>query len=231
MAISKDQIDLWSADLDAGEYSEAQACELLSPDERDRAQRFRFPLHRSRYTIRRGILRTLLGRYLDQTPESILFSYGSHGKPLLSGHGLHFNLSHSGAQACFAFSPVSPLGIDIERVRAMPDLLHAAGGFCSSTELAVLRSLSPDQQTQAFFRCWTRKEALVKALGPGLSYPLDRISVSFEEPARLLDVQHNPSELMQWHFHSWDPGSDYLGAIVSRNPDSRIVMHRYSANG
>ena len=203
-AIPNDQIDLWLVNLDGGDYSEEKAHALLSPDERDRAQRFHFPLHRRRYTIRRGMLRLLLGRYLHQDPASISFSYGSHGKPALPGKELHFNLSHSGNQACFAFSSTSPLGIDLEHVRPMPDLLGVAGTICSSVELTALHSLPPDEQTRAFFTCWTRKEALVKALGQGLSYPLDRISVSFDEPARLLDVQPDQTEWMQWHFHSWE---------------------------
>src|ERR1700761_7294847 len=106
-AIPKAQIDLWLADLEASQYSEENALALLSPDERNRAQRFHFPLHRRRYTIRRGMLRILLGRYLNQEPTSIAFSYGSHGKPALAGKELHFNLSHSGNQVCFAFSSAS----------------------------------------------------------------------------------------------------------------------------
>ena len=224
--IAANQIDLWSANLDAEEHLEQNAYVLLSADERDRAQRF--PIHRKRYTIRRGILRTLLGRYLHAVPESIAFNYGSHGKPVLSGERLHFNLSHSGCHASFAFSSMSPLGIDIERVRPMPGLLRVADGFCSSAESAALRSLPAEEQTQAFFRCWTRKEALAKAVGHGLSYPLDSISVSFDEPARLLDLQPGQEDLMQLHFHPWDPGPGYFGAVVSHSPESRIVPYHFS---
>lgn len=225
--IPKDQIDLWTADLDADEHSENKLSALLSPDECDRARRFRFPIDRTRYTIRRGILRTLLGRYLDAAPESIPISNGPHGKPALPTNAIHFNQSHSGSQACFAFSCGSPLGIDLEYLRPMPDLLRVSEGFCSSAELRTLEALPPEEQVKAFFRCWTRKEALGKALGQGLSYPLDRISVSFDEPARLLGLPADHGELMDWHFHHWEPGPEYVGAVVSRHPDSRIIRRRF----
>jgi 4'-phosphopantetheinyl transferase len=115
LTLSNGQVDVWFANLDSEPYMEEEAFVLLSSDERERAQRFRFPIHHARFVIRRGVLRTLLGRYLDLPPAAIQFSYGPYGKPLLTGEQLHFNLSMAGAQACFAFSAKSPVGIDIER--------------------------------------------------------------------------------------------------------------------
>lgn len=225
--VPENGVDLWLADLDADEYSEETAIACLSADERDRAQRFLSSVHRRRYIVRRAILRTLLSGYLEIEPRSVSFSYGPNRKPLLHGHELHFNVSHTDSQACFAFSSGTPLGVDIERVRPMPDLLEIAREFCSPTELEVLKSLSAEEQSRAFFRCWTMKEALVKALGYGLSYPLDQITISLDEPARLLDVRPDQEELLSWHLHSWEAEPDCLGALVSRFRDCQIIVHRF----
>jgi 4'-phosphopantetheinyl transferase len=222
LTIPTNQIDLWSADLDDSGYSEERAFALLSSDERERVRLYRFPLHRTRYTRRRAILRILLGRYLSAAPESIAFSYGPDGKPEIAGGEIYFNLSHSDNRVSFAFSSEFPLGLDIERIRPIPDLLRVANSICTPTELATLKSLPAEQQNKTFLQCWSRKEAFIKALGRGLSYPLDEICASSDGPVQLLNAQPEQTELTDWHFLSWEPGAEYLGAIVSRQPKALI---------
>jgi 4'-phosphopantetheinyl transferase len=148
---------------------------VLSPDERTRAAAFRFPHLRDSFILARGALRILLARYLDLAPAAIQFAYGPKGKPALAAPSLlDFNASHSGNLAVFAFTAGCEIGIDIERIRPVPGLQNIADRFFSRREAAELLSLPENHRDQAFFQCWTRKEAYIKATGEGLSAPLDR---------------------------------------------------------
>jgi 4'-phosphopantetheinyl transferase len=221
--IPEDQIDVWLANLDAA--ANQNLYDLLSPDERDRAGKFHAAVDRQRFIASRAILRTLLGRYLALAPQVISFSYGAYGKPTLSEYGLHFNLSHSHGLALIAFSSSSPLGVDLELVRTLPDLLQVGASIFSSAEAKEFETIAPPDQPAAFFKCWTRKEALIKALGTGLSYPLDQFSVSFDEPARLLSAEGSPS---LWRLYHLEPEPGYFAAIATQQAEGRIAMHHFS---
>ena len=179
---SADQIEVvpFSLEIDATELATCEAA--LSDDERARAARFVKPdLHR-RFVAARGRLRQLLAERLHATAAELRFDYNAHGKPRLAGDlagALEFNLSHSGEAAVAAFSSVGPVGVDIERIRTCVDHRGLARRFFSDAENRLLNDLSGDPQREAFFAIWTRKEAVIKALGVGLSLPLDRFSVGY----------------------------------------------------
>lgn len=173
-------------DIDAVRLDRLNA--TLSPEERERAARFHFPLHRQHFIACRGMLREILSGYLEMAPAEVRFSYNSYGKPATEGSTVRFNVSHSGGWALFAVTEAREVGIDIERIdpRAAQDQIPER--FFSPWEVAQLRSLPATQQTDAFFRCWTRKEAYIKARGLGLSLPLNSFDVTLApgEPAALL---------------------------------------------
>jgi 4'-phosphopantetheinyl transferase len=173
---------------------------LLAPDERARAERFVFDVHRRRFAAARGLLRELLGRLLEKAPASLRFEYGPHGKPRLRhdpGTALSFNVSHSGERALFAFARGRELGVDIEAVRAEIDHAAIAARFFAEGERRALLELPEAEQAPGFFTIWTRKEACVKLLGGGLAIGLDAFEVSLDEPARLRRVAAAPGERLR----------------------------------
>lgn len=174
------EIDVWLIDLDA---TPAYLAKLLDINERARANRFAFPVHARRFAAARGHLRMLLGSYLGCPPETITFDYGAWGKPSLrepAGEGLAFNLAHSSGQALITVSRTAALGIDIEVMRPMPDWQEIASQTFAPGEINALLSLPPDERMEGFFACWTRKEAIIKFWGEGLSADLTSFEVSLD---------------------------------------------------
>jgi len=154
---------------------------LLSPDEIERAMRFHFPLHRQRFIITRGLLRKTLSQYLDTAPDQIRFIYGPHGKPYLENNSLdlQFNVSHSADLAVFALTAHLEIGVDIEKME--PDFNEGvAKRFFSPTEYAQLMALSSDEKMKGFYQIWSKKEAIIKALGQGVFLSLTDFSVSLQ---------------------------------------------------
>lgn len=219
LPLAGDDVHVWRASLEAS-ISARDCCEAtLSRDELDRASRFHFDRDRRRFIMARGVLRILLGDYLRTAPEALTFEYGSHGKPVLADAyrgAITFNVSHSGELAAYAFSTRGDLGIDIEAIRPMPDAEDIAARFFSSREVARLRALPPEARTAAFFRCWTRKEAYIKAVGDGLARPLDAFDVTFapDEPARLT-IEGEESETRRWTLEPLDAPDGYTAALVT----------------
>ncbi|HVU32194.1 MAG TPA: 4'-phosphopantetheinyl transferase superfamily protein [Opitutaceae bacterium] len=166
------RVDVWRAALDGvPDRLLAESEVLLSADERHRAAEFFFERDRRRFIVGRGILRLLLARYLDRPAADIRFRYGPNGKPALAEtppRPLHFNLAHSDAIAVYAFTGVGEVGVDVERVRELPDWEQIAATYFSRAENARLRAAPPDRRQQAFFEAWTRQEAWLKAVGVGL---------------------------------------------------------------
>jgi 4'-phosphopantetheinyl transferase len=162
----------------AGEPSDLDEA-LLDDAERARATRFVRPPDRQRFVLAHAALRLFLARCLDIQPTAVRYANGVHGKPHL-GPGLpplEFNLSHSGGLGVVAVTQDRSVGVDVEQLRDVPDALSIADTHFSSAERAVLRSLPRVEQRGAFFRCWTRKEAVIKATGEGLSRALDSFDV------------------------------------------------------
>ncbi|MFZ1133627.1 MAG: 4'-phosphopantetheinyl transferase superfamily protein [Candidatus Korobacteraceae bacterium] len=193
---------------------------LLSPDETARAQRFRFESDRNNFVVARGTLRELLGRYLTIPPKELRFSYSTFGRPsvadLSATTAFDFNVSHSGEVALMAFSIGRHIGIDVEKVRQDFTTGEIADRFFSFAECTALRGLSEDQRHAAFFRCWTRKEAFIKALGEGLSHPLDRFDVSLDPntPAALLATRPDSNEAQRWELSDIELPGDYVAALA-----------------
>ena len=202
------EVHVWSLPLDISLSSLASVTEFLSPDERKRADRFRFQVHRNRFVVGRGLMRVILGRYCDVPPERLRFNYGPNGKPELTpgegarhtGGALHFNLAHSEGVGILAVTRAGPVGVDVEQVRRLREFKELVSQFFSVREAAEFLRLEWEQQPAAFFNLWTRKEALLKATGEGIGRSLNRVEVSFllGEPARMLSL---PPE--QWASCEW----------------------------
>jgi 4'-phosphopantetheinyl transferase len=183
-------IEVWTAKLEAGTTRLAEYEHMLSADERARAGRFHFAQDRHRFIVARGILRTLVAGRLGLAPAAVAFSYLAHGKPAVAAESpLDFNLSHSGNRALFALSGNGRVGVDLEALDRDVDVMALAQRFFHPGETAALRQLPQPLRRRAFFACWTRKEAVVKATGDGLlAAPMDafEVSVAPDAPPRIL---------------------------------------------
>ena len=199
--------------------------QILSKDEQTRAARFHFQRDRRRFAVGRGILRAILGGYLNVEPDQVEFCYGAHGKPYLAGNlddsALRFNLAHSHELVVYAFACGRDIGVDLEYIRPIPNFERISANFFSARENAALNSLPAEQRQEAFFNCWTRKEAYIKALGDGLAHPLDQFDVSLipGEPVRLLSVEQAPEEVSRWRFQAFTPTPGYAAAVVVEGHD------------
>jgi len=195
--------------------------QLLSGDEQARANRFHFEIHRRQFIVARACLRILLARYVRIEPQVIRFTYSKYGKPELAtvserGARLNFNLAHSGELAVYAFTGIGEIGVDLEDIRPEFTGDDIARRFFSATEVACLDQLPVDQRALAFFNCWTRKEAFIKAKGMGLSLALDQFDVTLApdaEPA-VLSTKWDESEATRWSLRALDPGVGYVGAVA-----------------
>ena len=212
-------VQLWRINLDAVAKPESRWQSIISPDERDRASRFHFERDRLYFCAARGLLRTLLAGYVAAEPQDLRFHYSDKGKPeLAEPHAstrFSFNLSHSGGVALIGLTRDGPIGVDIEKIRDDFDTAAIARRFFSASDQEHLLSLPPQEQHQAFFRCWTLKEAFIKALGEGLSHPLHQFDVSLgtEAPVSLV-TRPDPSEAALWQLQSVEAGPGYAAAVA-----------------
>lgn len=179
-------VDLWRADL---KMHVDGAEDICSAEELQRASRFMFAKHRKRYMAARGALRRVLGRYLNSCPAQIRLAKGAEGKPeLAESMGLRFNISHCDDEALIAISRNLEVGVDLELDRQLPDALSLARRFFATEEVAALESAEPARQVGAFFDCWTRKEACLKATGLGLTVDTRCFSVGIGSAARTVEI-------------------------------------------
>jgi 4'-phosphopantetheinyl transferase len=208
-------IDLWLWPLDVDPAQVGALAKHLSADEAARADRFHHARDRDRYIVGRGHLRVVLGDLTGCRPQDIRLTYGAEGKPELKG-GPFFNLSHSGGWAALAITPAAPVGIDIEAHRPVDNGL-AASCF-SKAEMAVFRTLPPSDRRSGFFRCWTRKEAFLKAQGSGLSCPLDSFDVTLEAdtPPRITRISAPADDPAAWQLVDLALGPGMAGAVAVR---------------
>lgn len=197
--------------------------ELLQPDELDRANRFYFERDRKRFAIARGFLRVLLGRYLQNDPKSLMFSYGAYGKPALAVETvLRFNMSHSGSMALYALTEGREIGVDVEQMRADFTSDDIARRFFSPFEVESLCGLPREGRVEGFFRCWTRKEAYIKATGRGLSQPLDGFDVTLGPRERAALLRNDDGTHERWTMANIEVGPGYAGALAVEGPISSI---------
>ncbi len=225
-ALLPNEIHLWHQNLVRGGAEVEALGGLLSPEEWDRARRFRFDANRNDFVVGRGTLRALLGHYVGVPPKELRFEYSEYGRPGLvteSPEGdLDFNVSHSGGRALLGFARGRKIGLDIERIRWDFGTSEIADRFFSEAERSALQNLPAEQRHEAFFRCWTRKEAFIKALGEGLSYPLDQFDVSLAPvvPAQLLAIRPNDEEAGRWNMWNIQPPGGYAAALVAQSDRS-----------
>jgi 4'-phosphopantetheinyl transferase len=214
-AVSARATHVWRVELD-GRSALGYCTSLLSPDETARAARFRFDRDRDRYVIARGALRDVLSRYTGTPPARLRFIYNEFGKPALEPAGCAFNLSHSGDIAMIALSSQAPVGVDVEQVSRQVDIEGLAERFFCPAEADVILSLDGEARRRAFFNGWTRKEALLKARGIGVTLGLQTFEVSVhpEEPARLVAVNGNAEAAARWSLHALEPAPGYAAAVA-----------------
>lgn len=214
------EVHVWRASLTAARDELARLHEILGDDERVRAARFRFDVHRDRFVAGRAIQRLLLARYLDVRPGAIRYRHAAHGKPSLSGpeaeSGIRFNVSNAEDGLLVALALERELGVDLEPLHRVVDRDAVARRFFSAPENQVYDTIAEDQRDAAFFTCWTRKEAYIKAVGDGLSMPLDCFDVTLRpgEPARLLATRGDPQQAERWTLRELDAGPGWLAALV-----------------
>lgn len=204
----------------------------LNTEERARYNRFRFEKDRLTYVYCRGVLRALLGRYLNVLPNNISFDYTEYGKPYLSGqHNLYFNLSHAGDYALIAFTTTSAIGVDVEMIDRTIDTDKLVHRFFSPVEITAVAALPQAERPVAFFKLWTRKEALIKAHGAGLSLPLAQfgITVSDLEDVRVLHTDWAPEAADLWRIYSFTTAKDLPGAIALKAPLEGVYFFTYQA--
>jgi 4'-phosphopantetheinyl transferase len=232
--LGEGQVHVWRASLDQNARVIANLSSLLSEDEYKRAMRYYRPVDRDRFIAGRGILRKIISAYLELPPSQLRFTYNEYGKPAVSDdqndRTLNFNLSHSAQLILYAVTRGRVVGIDIEYIREDFATLEIAERFFSKDELAALKSLPADQRTMGFFNCWSRKEAFIKAKGMGVSYPLDRFTVSLApgEPPALLKVDDDEREVAQWKMYELNPGAGYAAALIATEPPVTLKRRHWN---
>jgi 4'-phosphopantetheinyl transferase len=218
-----------SLDLDVKELAEYES--FLTPDERKRADRYLNRNLRNRFVAGRGFLRETLSLYLDIPPDMIVLALEEQGKPFLAdnslNYSLQFNLSHTGGEAILAVTGNCRVGVDLERVRDNLAYREIARRFFSRREQEELFALPPSEHLDAFFRCWTRKEAYIKGCGTGFSQPADGFAVSLrpDEPPALLEHRDLPLEPLRWRLADLQVPAGYRAALALEGvgPDVRYV--------
>jgi 4'-phosphopantetheinyl transferase len=229
LALPKDEVHLWRADLEAIGVEESRWQRALSSDELARASRFHFSRDRQHFVAARAVLRIILASYLATEAKKIEFCYSKKEKPSLGpAHersDLTFNVSHSGGIALFAFTRGREIGVDVEQVRRDSDSEAIARRFFSVHEQEQLAALPAEERGEAFFRCWTRKEAYIKATGDGLSLPLGQFDVSMAagETNALLATRPDGSEARRWRLQEVPGGTGYVAALCVAGQDWKLI--------
>lgn len=223
--LTSDSLHLWVGRFSAlaarGAYFES----LLAADEGQRAARFVADGVREHFIVARGMLRVLAGHYLNVRPGAIRFTYGARGKPALPESDIHFNLSHSGDVIVAGFIAGRDVGVDVEEIRPMPEMKRVAMDNFSAAEFAAWAALPPETQMRAFYICWTRKEAYIKATGDGFRLPLADFDVSFspDETPRLLRVAGD--DPARWSLLHLDPAPGYVGAACVEGSAPHLTIY------
>jgi len=222
-ALAAPDIEVWQMRLDQETEQVLQLEKLLSDDEIARGRRFHAERHRRRFIVSRGALRTLLSHYLSVKPGDIVFGYSSHGKPFVQEQSNHvnFNMSHSGECAIYAVSREYQIGVDIEFLDRKIEFDDVAKRFFEPREYTDMRELPQAVRKRAFMACWTRKEAVVKALGDGLSIPLDqfRVSADPDAPPCVIEISAKHHQLSDWIMHTLDVGCEYYATLAGYRSD------------
>jgi 4'-phosphopantetheinyl transferase len=215
------QVDVWRVHVNPLSNVRDRLEATLSEDEKERAARFHFMADRDRFIFAHAGLRDVLSRYLPCEPDQFHFSTIAHGKPTLNEQKVEFNLSHSGDFALIAIAKECRVGVDVERIRSGISSYVIAQQYFSTSEFAELQSLPLGQRESAFFTCWTRKEAYIKAQGQGLSLPLESFDVSLipNEAAMLRATRPDSEEAARWTLLALDVDPCYQAAVAAEGRD------------
>jgi 4'-phosphopantetheinyl transferase len=233
LTLSSRDVHIWRTSLELSPFHVQRLRQILAADELDRAGRFYFERDRQHFTVARSVLRIILSRYQGIDPRQLAFSYSRYGKPALATaprkDWLRFNVSHSHELAMYAVTSGREVGIDIEYIRPNVASEAIAEHYFSPCEVAMLRSLPAHLRHEAFFTCWTRKEAYIKARGEGLSFPLDHFDVSLKpgEPAALLRTLGDRYEASRWSLQELTPGAGYVAAVAVEGHDWQLTCWQW----
>jgi 4'-phosphopantetheinyl transferase len=226
LSLGEQEVHVWRVPVDASAADLASLQAVLTAEEVAKARRFVFERDRTRSLVTHALLRILVGRYLQTSPSLLRFTANTYGKPALASPDLplQFNLSHSANLVLYAFAWRRHLGVDVEYMRSNIDYDELAEYCFSPFEQQALSGLSRDEKHVAFYNCWTRKEAYIKARGMGLSLPLNLFDVSLlpGEAAALLRSREDPAEVQRWSMRQLAPGAGYAGALVVEGTDWQL---------
>jgi 4'-phosphopantetheinyl transferase len=228
LSLDTREAHVWAATLAQSTERISLCQEMLSPDELDRAGRFHFDRDRKRFITGRGLLRSILGHYLDQAPRQLQFDYSAQGKPALANRSgdvpLHFNLAHSDNLMLLAVTRSCAVGVDVERLRPLDDADVMAEQFFSACESSKLKELPNAKKSAAFFNLWTRKEAWLKATGEGIAESLNQLQVSFlaDEPAHLISLCGDTQAGRNWHLCELNPAAGFVAALAVAGGGARV---------
>ncbi len=218
--LNENKIYIWKINLENSKYNPGDLLQILSEDEISQADRITSPAGQNRFIIGRGYLRIILGACIKTDPGKIQYTYNSFGKPFLSPahrNPVRFNLSNSRSTALIAVSKGYEIGIDLEYIKTNRDFERLADRYFHRRETADLMKLPRTERIEAFYNCWCRKEAYIKARGMGMAIPLDqfRVSVNPDEPPLLLSTEHDPGAYQCWGLKQISPGNDFAGAVAA----------------
>lgn len=223
-----DRVHVWAVALDDPRCGFDPCVSRISSDERRRADRFRFVRDRQRYVIAHAALRGVLARYTAGNPADLLFAENRHGKPRLAPPfelcGIEFNLSHSHERALIAVCLRDEVGVDIEYVKTDFDIFEVAQRFFTEQEVAALYALPAALRSQAFHKCWTSKEAFLKARGTGLSGSLDPVEIILHE-----DRVRIHALVDGWHLRELEGLQNYESALVTRGNRLEVLCYQWQA--
>jgi 4'-phosphopantetheinyl transferase len=227
--IGPDEICVWWASLDQVTCDDDRLERHLSADEQERAKRFIFERDRRRYVTGRAVLRIILGRYLTLQPADVSFRYGRYGKPLLGGTDISFNMSKSAGCAVYAVTRNRRIGVDVEQLREIAEMEQIGRQFFSEPEYELLCACPVSMKHKTFFESWTRKEALVKAVGEGLNMPLHSFDASTNphETVRMVRLESRSEAESQWMVRNLE---QYPGFAVALSVESSTALPLKSYN-
>lgn len=230
--LTSEEVHIYCANLNLSVTEVDKLEMLLTEDEREKANRFRFDQHRRRFIIARGRLRQILANYLHITASEIIFEYSDRGKPSLrdrlQASNLQFNLSHSDDLALYAFTTQDKVGIDLEYLCSRTDPLQIARRFFAPQEYELIASLEEKKQQEVFLHIWTIKEAYLKATGEGLSGSIDAAEVLFKEdrPIGLAAIGGNLQKAAEWLVYSFIPAENFMATVVVENKLNQIQQQK-----
>ncbi|VEP18946.1 4'-phosphopantetheinyl transferase HetI [Hyella patelloides LEGE 07179] len=229
---NNNQVHLWRANLKIPTKQITELNNILSLDEKERAERFRFPQHRNRFVAARGFLRQIISGYLNIASQEIVFSYGGRGKPKLANSNLQFNISHSQDIALYAFTNHQLIGIDVEYLRSNVECHKIAQRFFTSAESQLITSLSKEKQTQTFFHLWTVKEAYLKAIGEGLVGGLETVEIDVNQTSKLkiLAISGEQAKADNWLFSSFIPHNDFIATVAINTQEQALKSKNFALN-